>query len=431
MTPDEQTGSRIRTLRVTQGRSQADLAGPGMSASYLSMIESGSRVASPAALRHLAARLGATVEFLAQGLRADTRAESDSTVRIGLLALRAGRPEEALALLDGLDDPAAAAGRLRALESLDRLDEATDGHEEFLGDAEPGSLPWADRAVGLVRCYLAGRDLFSAAELGERALAVYEERGLLWADEATRLALLLAEVRAQQGDRDDVGALLDRIGRAAATRSTPRARAEGYADAARHAHEQGRFREAHALSTRALALFTETDRALDAANLRALTGVLLAESRPDRLGEAVRLLDEARTDLLGHDAPSDLSRCELALAGLLVRADDPARGRLLAQATLDRAPEAHGTQRAHAHIVLAEASYADEDHSGAATALAAATDLLAALPTGDEHATRCWHRAALLHQKLGSPEDAMHAYDQALRAAGHTLAPPTRARTTA
>ncbi|MFE0652059.1 helix-turn-helix domain-containing protein [Streptomyces sp. NPDC059534] len=431
MTPDEQTGRRIRTLRVTQGRSQADLVGPGMSASYLSMIESGSRAASPAALRHLAGRLGTTIEFLAQGHESDTRTETESKVQLGLLALRTGHPEETLTLLDGLEGPAATAGRLRALEHLGRLDEATDGHEKNLGQAEPDTLPWAEHAADLVRCYLTCRDLHSAAELGERALAVYEERDLLWSHEATRLATLLADVRAQQGDQHGAATLLERIGEATADRPTPATRAHGYAHAARHAHDQGRFREAHALSTKALAMFTETDRLLDAANHRALTGVLLAESRPTRLHEAIGLLAHARSDLLGLSAPTDLSRCELALAGLLIRADDTAQARSLAEAALGRTADAPCAHRVQAHLVLAEVSLADGDRTAATTALTTATDLLSAPPDGDRHTTQHWHRVALLHQRLGSPEDAMHAYDQALRAAGHTLAPPARARTTA
>ena len=51
-------GARLRAVRLQRGLSQKDLACPGVSMSYVSRLESGERVPSPAVVRRLAERLG-------------------------------------------------------------------------------------------------------------------------------------------------------------------------------------------------------------------------------------------------------------------------------------------------------------------------------------------------------------------------------------
>lgn len=51
-------GRRMRELRLRAGMSQAELAGPGLSASYVSLLEGGKRVPSPEVVAELAERLG-------------------------------------------------------------------------------------------------------------------------------------------------------------------------------------------------------------------------------------------------------------------------------------------------------------------------------------------------------------------------------------
>lgn len=48
-------GRRLRDLRRERGLKQSDLAGEGLSVSYLSLLESGKRPLTPAILRRLAA----------------------------------------------------------------------------------------------------------------------------------------------------------------------------------------------------------------------------------------------------------------------------------------------------------------------------------------------------------------------------------------
>lgn len=56
----------MRQLRLQQGKTQAELTGPGMSAAYLSRLESGARFPTQRAVDYLADRLGIPVESFAE-----------------------------------------------------------------------------------------------------------------------------------------------------------------------------------------------------------------------------------------------------------------------------------------------------------------------------------------------------------------------------
>ena len=55
-------GDRVRQLRTSKGLSQQALTGDGISAGYVSLIESGKRTPSPEVAAKLAQRLGVEVE---------------------------------------------------------------------------------------------------------------------------------------------------------------------------------------------------------------------------------------------------------------------------------------------------------------------------------------------------------------------------------
>lgn len=61
-------GDRVRRLREESGLSQTDLAHPTYSGAYISHIEHGKRAPSPAALAHIAAKLGVDRKYLATGV---------------------------------------------------------------------------------------------------------------------------------------------------------------------------------------------------------------------------------------------------------------------------------------------------------------------------------------------------------------------------
>jgi tetratricopeptide (TPR) repeat protein len=106
----ESIGARLRRVRTERGLSQRDVEVPGVSYSYVSRIEAGTRQPSVKALRHLADKLGVSAEYLETGR--ELRPENEWDLRLG---------EAELAVR--LDDPAAAERRLEGLlaeaEALD------------------------------------------------------------------------------------------------------------------------------------------------------------------------------------------------------------------------------------------------------------------------------------------------------------------------
>src|SRR6266480_1428796 len=66
-TGPESIGGRLRRLRLERQLSQRELASPGVSYAYISRIEAGARRPSVKALRHLAPKLGVSVEYLETG----------------------------------------------------------------------------------------------------------------------------------------------------------------------------------------------------------------------------------------------------------------------------------------------------------------------------------------------------------------------------
>ena len=65
--PPETIGQRVKRLRLERALSQRDLAEPGVSYTYVSRIEDGTRQPSLMALRTLADRLGVTPLYLELG----------------------------------------------------------------------------------------------------------------------------------------------------------------------------------------------------------------------------------------------------------------------------------------------------------------------------------------------------------------------------
>jgi transcriptional regulator with XRE-family HTH domain len=60
-------GKRVVTARHEAGLSQRKLAGPGVTAAYISRIEAGDRFPSVTAIRQMAAKLGCGIDYLETG----------------------------------------------------------------------------------------------------------------------------------------------------------------------------------------------------------------------------------------------------------------------------------------------------------------------------------------------------------------------------
>src|SRR5258706_15808903 len=85
-------GQRVRHARTSAGLTQRQLAYPGCTAAYISLIESGSRVPSYQVLLELGRRLGVSADYLATGATAAAGADPLFDAE---LAARLGNRDEA------------------------------------------------------------------------------------------------------------------------------------------------------------------------------------------------------------------------------------------------------------------------------------------------------------------------------------------------
>src|SRR3954467_4546240 len=88
---NETLGTRVRRLRLEQALHQRDLAGPGVSAAYVSRIEADERRPSVRALRGVAGKLGVSAQYLETGSEVDLRDERELRLAEAELELRLGQ----------------------------------------------------------------------------------------------------------------------------------------------------------------------------------------------------------------------------------------------------------------------------------------------------------------------------------------------------
>ncbi|MGO1049671.1 helix-turn-helix domain-containing protein [Crossiella sp. CA198] len=175
-------GERLRALRTARGLTQRDLAGEGLSSSYLSRLESGQRMPTSKVVEQLAARLGVSADSFAglnNGARTGGGAFLAGAVRV-FDHLLAGRTAAALEVLDDLrphlrDPDARWLVEYAAAACASRLGRTNEVFQR-LSDIEPmyRGLPGTAKALGSMLQATAARELGrnrEAIELGQRAVA--------------------------------------------------------------------------------------------------------------------------------------------------------------------------------------------------------------------------------------------------------------------
>jgi tetratricopeptide (TPR) repeat protein len=401
-------GERIRSLRVGQDLNQSDLAGPGVSASYVSLLESGRRQPTPKALHWLAQKLHTTVEFLETG--ADGWDDAQLELRFATLALSSGDALEAeerfRRLLDAPNADLAreaAWGRAAALEALGRLAEAAALYESLrsgaLADASSASL--LKVTVALSRCYREAGDLGRAIEVGEAALDRLGEYELSNSDLAVEVMCTLAFAYLERGDLVRAKQLLVRVERLADSLGNPKSRGAVYWNASVLAAEAGAPSDAVQLADRALALFGEGNDERNLARLKNARAALVLRHDSSRADEALAQLREARQVLVEIGSSVDVAYCETEISRALVLVGRPDEALTVAFEVLDRLGEGARLEQARARTALAYA--------------------LCARGLTDE-AFREYERSAEDLEQLGATREAARVlteYSEMLEQAGH------------
>jgi tetratricopeptide (TPR) repeat protein len=425
MTASEAIGPRVRALRVQRGLSQEQVAGPGLSASYVSLIESGRRHPAEAALVALAAALGTTVDYLRLGVAAGEPRQAELDLRLAQVALASGEYEDAerrFRLQAGAKAPeirrAAQEGLAQALEAQGQLEQAIALYESLREREDPGSDGWIGTTIALLRCYREAGDLGRSADLGERALERLTGLGLTATDLHVQLGASVAFTAYERGDLVRARQLIDRVMEQAGGVGTARAQGSALWNAAIISAERGEVGAALELSEQALLLFHEQGRSRNAARLRNSYAELLLRTDPPRPEQALELLESARAELAEVGTVTDLAYCETEIARAHLLLGDAQAAVVAARQALHHLPAAEERlERGRALVVLADAWLAAGDPAAAEAAYEEAAATLATAGAGRQ-AARVWRQLAHHLERRGDLAGALSALKAASDAVG-------------
>lgn len=433
----ETFGRRLRRLRSERGLQQADLAGPRVSVSYISMLENGNREPTARVIEHLAAVLGVDAVELSGPTAAADLSDSDrlslasAEFLLGNGEWAQARDEfEAMERAYGLP---ASWGLARAQEALGQVEEALATLERVVA----GATTAGDGSL-LVRAHIArarclseqGEDVASleAARAAVQSAADHRLEGT--DDHVQAMSTLVGELYTvgQYADAELVAADLIRL---VDSGSSWKARGSAYWNAAGVAEARGDLTTAVAHSERALALLSEGDdeRAWARCAIACAWFWMRHDSAAQRLPEIERILQTAAEKLRLSGTELDLAYLETEQGRAALLAGDGARAVVLAESALARISAEQRSERATTLLVLAEARLSVGEQ-GAARAAAEQLELtLMTLPAGRGTAIT-WRGLADVWKRLGNAEAAYRALEEALNSQAITPSPARAATST-
>jgi tetratricopeptide (TPR) repeat protein len=419
-------GARIRALRRERGLSQAQVAEGMLSASYVSLVESGRRQPASSALGHIAERLGVDAGFLRDGIDAEVRRRARLALGRAEAALSRGEVDDAYARFAELDgSPGLGEEQLRqvrmgkamAAERRGDLEDALRLLAELADEARraPAVHPWVDVAVALCRCYREAGDLDLAISTGEDAMRHAGELGLEASDEYVRLGCTVLAAYQERGDLARAALLAAEMTRMADAMGAPQTRGAAYWNASLVAESRGEIGQALLLVDRALAMFGESDDRRNLARLRVTYAWLLLQQHPPEAERALQLLDSVRGGLVEHGGPVDVGSCDTERARALLALGRTAEAREAAEQSLAGLGDHPRIESARARLMLGRVLRAQGDPSGCVEQCRSAAATLESV--GESRQTAAvWRELGDIYRDLGRPEVAMDAYDRALRA---------------
>lgn len=427
-------GQRLRQLRLGVGMAQSELAGEGVSASYVSLLESGKRTPTALVVRALAARLGCDESLLTSGLDGEDLKRLELSVKYAELALLNGESKDALdqarlVIESSLAAPPDVLWRARrahatALENLGRLEEAVREVEQLHTEAV-AQRRWADALrllVQVARCYKEAGDIAHALTVAQAGLELVERYELTGTDAHAELASTVIGLHYVQGNHVRADLLADEVLKQLEEHGSRRARGAVYWNASLNAEGRGDVEKAVVLAERALALYAEGDDERALARLRVAHAWLMLRSAPPRTQQAAKLLEEARAVLVDTGTEVDVAYCETELGRAAILLGDARAGLKWGRAAVKRLGAKPRLQTAHARLVVARALLTVGKNAEAVAEYRAAAATLGGLGISRQSAS-AWRELADAFTQLHLFEDAAMAYQQALSEAGVRAAP--------
>ena len=420
---------RLRTLRRAAGLSQTELAGDGLSPSYISLPSPAERRPSPAVAAQLASKLGCSTTELLDGEPSEHERRLQLELAYAELALRHDGAEAAISRLTALlaepGLPAASSAEAslllaRAQEHTGDLPAAVVTLTPLLERAMAGdphlSVPRV--AVHLCFCHSEAGNLTRAVAVGEQALEVCRQQDLERTDDYFMLASTVMLAYADLGDEAHASAWARRLIDDAGAAGSKGGQAALYWNASLLAEREGRLTDALYLSRRALANLGELGDTRDLARLKLdVVRVLLASDEPD-VREAASLLEQVRGEVRRLGSEVDVVEHEELTSRVALLASDPAEAEALARRATQRMPiEANAKPLGLAYRALGDALAAQGRNGEAVDQWTTAADLQAMNNPGRASALS-WRDLAERFRAAGETAAAVNAYRAALDAAG-------------
>ncbi|MQY02587.1 helix-turn-helix domain-containing protein [Actinomadura macrotermitis] len=428
----ETLGQRIRALRIRQGISQAQLAYPELSDSYISLIESDKRVPAPSVIDLLAAKLSCSATYLVSGVSEDVVDELRVTLDYAEIALRNGAAAEArarfaevLASTDAVALPdmlhQARWGHALALEAAGELEEAIGQLRALTAEAsaETDLDHWARVHVALSRCLRLRGDVSAGVQVAEEAQRHLVATGADSTDAAVHLGAELLAAFVERGDLVRARQLAAQLVERAERIGSSRARVAAYREAAAVAELRGEYEEGVALAERALLLAADEPDPRELNRLRVTYAGLLLRARPEQAGHARDLLNRVRAESSASAAGEiDVAVCLTELARAETALGRPGEAVALAEQALELLGDAPRRATAWALTVLGEACVRLGRRNRAVEVLTAAATHLERMESARGAAQTWFDLAELLAETGAQEEPRLAAYRRALTCAG-------------
>jgi len=421
-------GQRLRSMRLEAGLSQGDLAGGELSASYVSLLETGKRSPSGDVLNQLASRLGCSTTQLTEGRPSERDQRIELEIAYARLAIEHGESDDARTRLERLlaEDGLPVVTRDEICLLLAKACERSGDHDAAVHAALPlyeracrgeAHVPVAVVAMLLCRCYLDSGDLNRAAQLGEQALQACQLRGLVGTTEYFRLAATVMSAYTGLGDFVHARAWADGLLAEAESTGVRGGQAALYWNAAIIAEHEGRMDESLHLCQRAMGHLSELDNTRDYARLRVAVADILLACDPPRVEQAHDILSRAIDDLRDLGGRADLAEWSYLKSAVLLHQGDAPAAEGRARTALDLLDGKATAERCHALLALGDALAAQNRHQEAGESRALAYAELGQTSGGRAWAL-LWRELAERMSDLGDHDAATQAYRRSLDCAG-------------
>jgi transcriptional regulator with XRE-family HTH domain len=421
-------GERLRRLRREAGLSQGQLAGEGLSTSYISLLESGKRTPSPEVVRLLTARLGCSTTQLMEGRPSDRDQLISLELAYAKLAIEHGESADAKTRLerllqqDGLPFKVKDEVALLLGTALERLGDHVAAVRVLRPVYERATTAQSEVSIILValvlcRAYLDSGDLNRAAQAGEVALAAAREQKLNGTNEYFRLAATVMYAYTEIGDLIHARTWADSLISEAKEAGEVAGQAVLYWNSAVVAELEGRMGEALHLCEQAMGHLSELDNLRDYARVRLFTAEIMLTDDPPDVNRAGMILDAALSDLRDLGSRVDLGGWNRAKAIVnLLEGDFPA-GEGLARQAIELLADSKPGELALAWMTLHDTLTPQGRLEEAADCRDHAYEDLASAKNG-RVSSFLWRELGERFMEHGESDRAIDAYRRALTAAG-------------